>query len=103
MKSLALRASSVVLGLLLLPAAAGAASEWMPEARATANAAPVTTTRAQLYAVLDSYLAALKAQNPAGVKWAKQVRNTENNVALIVGDGLWRTLTALGRWGSLAP
>lgn len=96
MKSLALFASSILLGSLLLPAAARADSEWMPEARA--NAAPVTVTRAQLYAVLDSYLAALKAQNPAGVKWAKQVRNTENNVALMVGDGLWRTITALGAY-----
>jgi hypothetical protein len=96
MKRLALRASTIVLGLLLLPVATRADSEWMPEARA--NAAPVTVTRAQLYAVLDSYLAALKAQDPAGVRWAKQVRNTENNVALMVGDGLWRTITALGTY-----
>src|SRR5690606_4208281 len=96
MKSLALRASTIVLGLLLLPVAAPADSEWMPDARA--NAAPVTVTRAQLYAVLDNCLAALKSQNPADVKWAKQVRNTENNVALMVGDGLWRTITALGTY-----
>lgn len=96
MKSLALRATSMVLGLLLLPVAAGSEVEWMPDARA--NAAPVTVTRAQLYAVLDSYLVALKSQDPSGVKWAKQVRNTENNVALMVGDGLWRTITALGSY-----
>jgi hypothetical protein len=96
MKSLALRATSIVLGLLLLPVAAQSATEWMPDARA--NAAPVTVTRAQLYAVLDNYLAALKSQNPAGVKWAKHVRNTENNVALMVGDGLWRTITELGTY-----
>jgi hypothetical protein len=96
MKSLALRATSIVLGLLLLPVAAQSATEWMPDART--NAAPVTVTRAQLYAVLDNYLAALKSQNPAGVKWAKHVRNTENNVALMVGDGLWRTITELGTY-----
>jgi hypothetical protein len=96
MKSLVLRATSIALGLLLLPGAARSDSEWMPDAQA--NAAPVTVTRAQLYAVLDNYLAALKSKNPAGVKWAKQVRNTENNVALMVGDGLWRTITALGTY-----
>jgi len=97
MKSLVLRATSIALGLLLLlPGAARSDTEWMPDAHA--NAAPVTVTRAQLYAVLDSYLAALKSKNPAGVKWAKQVRNTENNVALMVGDGLWRTITALGTY-----
>jgi hypothetical protein len=68
----------------------------MPDARA--NAAPSSVTRAQLYTVLDNYLAALKSQDPAGVKWAKHVRNTENNVALMVGDGLWRTITALGTY-----
>jgi hypothetical protein len=51
--------------------------------------------RGCLYGVLDRYLAALKAQDPRQVPWAAQVRNTENNVALRTGDGLWGTVTAL--------
>ncbi|HTQ36767.1 MAG TPA: hypothetical protein VMH77_07005 [Steroidobacteraceae bacterium] len=77
-----------------LPAATGA--EWMPDARV--NAALPAATRADLYKVLDSYLAALKTRDPQRVKWAPQVRNTENNVALAVGDGLWGTITALGSY-----
>ena len=71
-------------------------AEWMPDARL--NAALPAATRADLYRVLDSYLAALKARDPQRVKWAPRVRNTENNVALMVGDGLWGTITALGSY-----
>jgi hypothetical protein len=60
------------------------------------NAALPSATRTELYKVLDSYLAGLKARDPKRVKWAAQVHNTENNVALMVGDGLWGTITALG-------
>ena len=52
--------------------------------------------RACLYRVLDAYLAALKAKDPARLPWAKAVRNTENNVALRPGDGLWATIAGLG-------
>ncbi|HXR52217.1 MAG TPA: hypothetical protein VN762_08770 [Steroidobacteraceae bacterium] len=77
-------------------ASADQAVQWAPNARE--NAAPARTTRAELYAALDRYLAALKAQDPSRVQWADHVRNTENNVALMVGDGLWQTITALGSY-----
>ncbi len=81
----------------LVPAATSVqAAEWAPEARQ--NAALPATTRAELYKVLDSYLAALKVRDASRVKWAPHVRNTENNVAMMVGDGLWGTLTALGSY-----
>jgi hypothetical protein len=77
-------------------ALADEAVQWAPNARE--NALPARTTRAELYAALDKYLAALKANDPSRVAWADQVRNTENNVALMVGDGLWKTLTQLGSY-----
>ncbi len=52
--------------------------------------------RNTLYAVLDHYLAALAAKNPARVDWAKGVQNSENNVMIPVGEGLWGTLDRLG-------
>jgi hypothetical protein len=51
--------------------------------------------RACLYRVLDQYLAGLKARDTRKVPWAARVKNTENNVELRVGDGLWGTITAL--------
>lgn len=51
-------------------------------------------SRSELYAVLDAYLGALVARDFAAAPLAPQVFNTENNVLLEPGDGLWNTLTA---------
>jgi len=63
-------------------------------AQAPAQATP-NCDRACLYRVLDTYLAALKAHDARKVAWAARVKNTENNVELRLGDGLWGTITAL--------
>jgi hypothetical protein len=60
------------------------------------NAAPTLSSRAELYELLTSYLHALKNRDPGRAMWATRVYNTENNVALMVGDGLWGTITGLG-------
>jgi hypothetical protein len=52
--------------------------------------------RTTLYAVLNGYLAALAAKNPARVPWARAVRNSENNVMIPTGEGLWGTIESLG-------
>lgn len=62
------------------------------------HAGPTRATRADLYASLDRYLAALRARDPTLAGWAQTVRTTENNVELEVGDGLWGTITALGSY-----
>lgn len=85
---------ALLLGGLAASTAGIAAEEWMPDPRR--NAATPKATRADLYRALDAYLAALKVRDANRVPWADQVRNTENNVPLMVGDGLWGTLTALG-------
>jgi hypothetical protein len=54
--------------------------------------------RACLYGVLDKYLAALAAKDPSKAPLASNVRYTENNVALKIGDGVWGTLTSLGSY-----
>ncbi|MEH3107577.1 MAG: hypothetical protein PGN09_09900 [Sphingomonas fennica] len=60
------------------------------------NARPSLPSRANLYAALDAFMVALLARDPTLVRWAPQVRCTENNVALMVGDGLWNTITGRG-------
>lgn len=92
----ALVAGLVVIAGLAATITGSNAAAAVPDARA--NAALPVATRADLYKVLDSYLAALKVRDPQRVKWAPRVRNTENNVALMVGDGLWGTITALGSY-----
>jgi hypothetical protein len=54
--------------------------------------------RTTLYAVLDAYLAALAAKNPARVDWATSVRNSENNVMIPTGEGLWGTIDRIGAY-----
>jgi hypothetical protein len=56
---------------------------------------PDMPSRAALYAHADSYLAALAARDPSRLAWADHVRFTENNVQLMVGDGLWNTVSAV--------
>lgn len=60
------------------------------------NAVGPDCDRACLYGALDQYLHALKDKAPGEAPWAKYVENTENNVSLRVGDGLWNTITAMG-------
>ena len=52
--------------------------------------------RACLFNLVDQYLAGLKAKDPSTVDWADQVMFTENNVPLMIGDGLWGTITGMG-------
>ncbi len=68
----------------------------MPLQDAMRNAVITLPGRQDLYAILDSYLEALTDRNPAAIEWAGHVRFTENNVALMVGDGAWNTVTGLG-------
>ena len=52
---------------------------------------------------VDSYLGALAKHDPAAVKLAKNVRFTANGQHLEVGDGLWRTCKARGRFTIVVP
>lgn len=51
--------------------------------------------RADLYGVMDAYLAALAARDVAAAPMAADAFITENNVVLQAGDGCWNTVTAL--------
>ncbi|WP_428027897.1 hypothetical protein [Altererythrobacter sp.] len=52
--------------------------------------------REALYAVLESYLAALACKDASAVPWASDARHSENNVMLEPGDGVWQTIERLG-------
>jgi len=71
-------------------AIASASCAWAAESRPSP-----ACDRACLYGVLDKYLAALRAHDAAKAPWAARVINTENNVELTPGDGLWGTLSSL--------
>ncbi len=85
-------AAIIVAGTLAMTAAMGT-----PRVAGAAEALRPTPDcdRACLYGVLDRYLEGLKARDTRKVPWAAHVKNSENNVMLRPGDGLWGTITAL--------
>ncbi|MFC3096607.1 hypothetical protein [Alteraurantiacibacter palmitatis] len=50
--------------------------------------------RAALYAGAEAYLDALVAKDPSRLAFTDDVVFTENNVQLMLGDGLWNTISA---------
>ena len=96
MTKLPLAAAALALGFL--GAGLAQAAQTKPAPAKAAPPASGACNRACLYGYLDKYLAALRAKDPKGLPWAKAVRNTENNVALKVGDGLWATAAELGSY-----
>jgi len=80
--------------IFMLLAALVAGSPFVGASAAESRPSPLCD-RACLYGVLDQYLAALRARDATKVTWATSVMNTENNVELMPGDGLWGTLSSL--------
>jgi hypothetical protein len=58
------------------------------------SAARKTCDRDCLIQAADTYMDALVAKDPSRVHWAKTVRYTENSVSMMIGDGVWGTVTA---------
>lgn len=86
---------AAALGLLMVAIGGCKESQQPPPPSTGATTPAVTCDRACLYDMLDTYLAALRARDPRKVRWAAAPRNTENNVELRPGDGLWGTITGL--------
>src|SRR3569833_2782165 len=59
-----------------------------------AAAAGKSCDRDCLMKAADDYMDALVAKDPARVHWARTVRYTENSVSMMIGDGVWGTVTA---------
>jgi hypothetical protein len=87
-------------GIVLLIVVSGAMVAQSSRARASnQNQNAVSSNscdRACLYGFLDKYLDGLKAKDPSRVPWAKNIKYSENNVVMKVGDGVWGTITGLG-------
>ncbi len=64
----------------------------------SARAADESCDRACLTGIVDQYLAAMVAHEPAKLLLAKDVKFTEDGVRLQLGDGLWATASSLGTY-----
>jgi hypothetical protein len=57
--------------------------------------APEKHSRASLETLMNQYLEALVAHEPARLPLSKKVKHTENTIAIPVGEGLWATASDL--------
>ena len=69
---------------------------------AEASAQAPACDRDCLIRLTGQYLTALVAQDPSGLPWSDRVEHTENDVGLMIGDGLWGTATRIGEGYSVA-
>ncbi len=70
---------------------------WLAIGAVSARASDVCD-RACLEKHVDSFLAAVTANAPRPLPLATNIRSTENGVALPVGEGIWRTASARGKY-----
>jgi hypothetical protein len=66
----------------------------LPVRSPAANTARSSCDGACLIGLSDRYMDALVAQDPSRVPWAPRVRYTENSVSMMIGDGIWGTISA---------
>ena len=78
--------------------AAAAAPGAVPAPAARAAAAGSGCDRTCLNGFVDKFLAALQAHDPSKLPHSANVKYSENNVMLQLGDGLWATADGLGAY-----
>jgi len=59
---------------------------------------PLNCNRACLENVVDQYLTALVARDPKRVALSADVKYTENNQVIAIGDGFWKTVEGRGNY-----
>jgi len=89
-----LRSAAVAVALLVAASPAGAQSS-SPRTAAVPSSARSDCDRSCLIDLADRYMAALVEKRFAELPWAERVRFTENDVGLMMGDGVWGTVTKI--------
>src|SRR5471030_1040486 len=79
-------------------AAAMLAGCFAPHAEASTGPIPLNCDRACLEGVVNQYLAALAARDPKRLPLSADVRYTENDQVMQLGDGFWKTVEGPGNY-----
>jgi len=82
----------------LLVAAVAVAGRMVVPLHASVGPIPLNCDRACLEGVVNQYLAALVKHSPAGLPLSEDVKYTENDQELKVGDGFWKTAEGVGHY-----
>ena len=70
----------------------------MPDLAAQAKTIPTDCNRACLEGLMEQYLAALVAKDPKRLPLSADVKYTEQEQVMEVGDGFWKTVTGRGNY-----
>ena len=70
----------------------------VPKADASTGPIPLNCNRACLENVIDQYLAAVVAHDPKRAPLSQDVKYTENDQVIEVGDGFWKTAEGRGNY-----
>src|SRR5262249_50758820 len=82
----------------VLLAAAGFYGRLVPKAHAATGPIPLNCDRACLENLVNQYLAAVVAHDPKRLPLSDDVRYTENDQVMDVGDGFWKTAGEIGNY-----
>jgi len=64
---------------------------------------PLNCNRACLENVVDQYLAALVTKDPKRAPLSADVKYTENDQLIPIGDGFWKTVQGRGKYTHILP
>ena len=84
--------------LTLLVAAVAIGGRLLVPVQASTGPIPLNCNRACLENAVNQYLAAVVAHNPAGLPLSKDVKYTENDQVIELGDGFWKTAEGRGNY-----
>jgi hypothetical protein len=70
----------------------------VPEFHASTGPIPLNCNRACLENLVDQYLTALAARDPKRLPLSAEVKYTENDQVIPVGDGFWKTAEGRGKY-----
>jgi hypothetical protein len=93
-KPLSTRRTACLVGLL----AVGYAAVGILSAQSQPQRVPVDCNRPCLERLVDQYLAAVVAHDPRRLPLSADVKYTENDQVLDVGDGFWNNATGIGNY-----
>ena len=93
-----MRSTLVVFGAFAVVAAAELTGYLAPHADASTGPIPINCNRACLENLVDQYLAAVVAHDPKRLPLSKEVKYTENDQVIELGDGFWKTAEGRGNY-----
>jgi len=89
---------SVLAVVFTAAALVAAAIRLVPAAHASTGPIPLNCNRACLEDLVNQYLAAVVAHDPKRVPLSADVKYTENDQEMEVGDGFWKTVEGIGNY-----